>query len=318
MTTIMQKSETISITNKIRRFNRFYTRQLGLLDEQLLDSPFSLTQARVIYELANTENCTASALKNELGLDAGQLSRMLRDFESRKLISKKRDSVDARQVFLSLTAKGKKEFHSLNMSSEKQILSLLAKLNSAERKLLVNSMTWIESILNKDKTADRSYILRSPQPGDFGWVIQKNGEVYAEEYQWNEEYEALVAEIVANYIKNYDPKRERCWIAEKDGQNIGCIFLVKKDKTTAQLRILLVDPKDRGLGLGQRLVNECTRFARQAGYKKIALWTNSVLTAARHIYEKEGYKLVKSEPHNAFGHDLVSQTWELDLSVPPA
>ena len=161
--------------------------------------------------------------------------------------------------------------------------------------------------------ADQPYILRPPKPGDYGWVIQKNGEVYAAEYGWNEEYEGLVAEIVANFIKNYDPQRERCWIAEKDGENVGSVFLVKADETTAKLRVLIVDPTARGIGLGQRLVSECTNFARQAGYKKITLWTNSVLTAARNIYEKEGYKLIKSEPHHAFGHDLISQTWELEL-----
>lgn len=313
MSIIMQKPEGDSTTKEIRRFNRFYTRQLGFLDEHILQSQFSLTQGRIIYELANTENCTAARLKKELGLDAGQLSRMLRDFESRGLVAKKRDKDDGRQAFLSLTSKGKKEYDSLNSATDRQIFSLIADLTSDQQKQLVNAMEAIQTSLERDKPVDRSYILRSPRPGDYGWMIKKNAEIYADEYQWNEECEGLMAEIVANFIKNYDSQRERCWIAEKDGENIGCVFLGKKDDLTAQLRVLLVDPKARGLGLGKQLVSECTRFARQTGYKKITLWTQSVLTAARSIYENEGYKKIKSEPHHSFGQDLIGETWELEL-----
>lgn len=297
-----------------RQFNRFYTRQLGLLNEHLLGTPFSLTQARVMYELANGQNLTASDLTNELGLDSGQLSRLLRDFDRQGLVSKKRSTADARQVFLGLTAKGRKAFRSLNLSSERQIGALLRKLEPDARKRLVTAMTGIEAVLTDEKGANSTFILRQPRAGDYGWVIQKNGEIYAREYGWNAEYEGLVAEIVAKFIMEYDPERERCWIAEKDGENVGCVFLVRKNRTTAKLRVLLVDPKARGLGLGGRLVHECTLFARQAGYKKITLWTNSVLNAARRLYEKEGYVLKERTPIQAFGHDLESQVWELDLS----
>jgi DNA-binding MarR family transcriptional regulator/GNAT superfamily N-acetyltransferase len=297
----------------IRQFNRFYTKQIGLLNEYLLKSSFSLTEARIIYELAQRENSNSAQLSAELNLDAGQLSRTLRDFESRGLIEKIRSEADARQTILKLTGKGIEEFQALNAQSSLQIESMLNNLSADKQNRLVRAMNEIETILSGNKPEDKSFILRNPSAGDFGWVVQKNGEVYAEEYNWDEEYEGLVAEIVADFIKNFDPKRERCWIAEKDGANIGAVFLVKKDETTAKLRLLIVDPKARGLGVGKRLVEECTRFAKKAGYKKITLWTNSVLSAARHIYEKEGYKVVKTEPHHSFGKDLVGETWELDL-----
>lgn len=297
----------------IRQFNRFYTKQIGLLNEYLLKSSFSLTEARIIYELAQRENSNSAQLSAELNLDAGQLSRTLRDFESRGLIEKIRSKADARRTILKLTAKGLEEFQALNAQSGLHIESILNNLSADKQNRLVRAMNEIETILSGNKPEDKSFILRNPSAGDFGWVVQKNGEVYAEEYNWDEEYEGLVAGIVADFIKNFDAKRERCWIAEKDGANIGAVFLVKKDETTAKLRLLIVDPKARGLGVGKRLVEECTRFAKKAGYKKITLWTNSVLTAARHIYEKEGYKIVKAEPHHSFGKDLVGETWELEL-----
>lgn len=302
-----------NLVNSIRQFNRFYTKQIGLLNEYLLKSPFSLTEARILYELAQRENSNSAQLSAELNLDAGQLSRMLRDFESRGLIEKIRSETDARQTLLRLTAKGITEFQALNAQSSMQIEAMLNNLSADQQKRLVIAMSEIEKILSGNKPEDKSFILRNPSAGDFGWVVQKNGEVYAEEYNWDEEYEGLVAGIVAEFIKNFDAKRERCWIAEKDGANIGAVFLVKKDETTAKLRLLIVDPKARGLGVGKRLVEECTRFAKKAGYKKITLWTNSVLSAARHIYEKEGYKVVKTEPHHSFGKDLVGETWELEL-----
>lgn len=301
------------LIKNIRQFNRFYTKQIGLLNEHLLESPFSLTEARIIYELAHRENSTATELSAELNLDAGQLSRTLRDFEKRGLIQKVRSESDARQTILKLTQKGKDEFKSLNSLSSDQIEALLSNLSREKQNRLVKAMSEIETILSDDKPEDKSFILRNPGAGDFGWVVQKNGEVYSEEYHWDEEYEGLVAEIVADFVKNFDAKRERCWIAEKDGVNIGAVFLVRKDDTTAKLRLLIVDPKARGLGVGKRLVEECTRFARKTGYKKITLWTNSVLSAARHLYESEGYKVVKAEPHHSFGQDLVGETWELNL-----
>jgi len=297
----------------VRRFNRFYTKQIGVLDEGLLESPFSLTEARVIYELANREKASATELVNELGLDAGYLSRMLRGFEKRKLIEKSVSETDARQSVLKLTKQGRKEFENLNRLTRNQIEEILNDLSPAEQNRLLAAMKAIEELLGTTTQENFSYILRTPQPGDYGWVIQSNGSLYAQEYGWDENYEALVAQIVAEFVKNYDSKKERCWIAEKDGENVGSVFLVKDSATIAKLRLLIVDPKARGLGIGKRLVDECTRFARQVGYKKITLWTNSVLLAARSIYQKAGYQLVKSEKHHSFGHDLVGETWELEL-----
>jgi DNA-binding MarR family transcriptional regulator/GNAT superfamily N-acetyltransferase len=298
----------------VRHFNRFYTKQIGVLNEGLLESPFSLTEARVIYELANRQQTTATELGNELGLDAGYLSRTLRDFEKRKLIKRKPLEKDARQSVLSLTAQGQKEFRSLNRLSHNQIEELLNNLSTVEQNRLLAAMKTIADLLGaKSKEEKYSYILRPPQAGDMGWVVQSNGSLYAQEYGWDESYEALVAQIVSDFIKNYDPKRERCWIAEKDDANVGSVFLVKKSETVAKLRLLIVDPKARGLGIGKRLVDECTRFARLVGYKKITLWTNSVLLAARGIYRQAGYELVKSETHQLFGKTSVGETWELKL-----
>ena len=302
-----------SYIKSIRGFNRFYTRQLGLLNEHLVASPFSLTEARVMYELAHRNDATASALGADLGIDAGQLSRILRDFEKRGLLIKIKSEDDARVTLLRLTEKGRTEFGALNRLSAAQIDDLLSKRSESEKERLVAAMNEIETILREEGRPDRSFILRPPHSGDYGWMIQKNGEIYAREYAWNEEYEGLVAKIVAEFISNFDPRLERCWIAEKDGENIGAVFVVKADEHVAKLRLLIVDPKARGLGVGKKLVSECTRFAREKGYKKITLWTNSVLTAARHTYEKEGYKLVRREPHHSFGHDLVGETWELAL-----
>lgn len=309
--------EENSVSEKIelvRRFNRFYTKQIGVLNEGLLESPFSLSEARVIYEIAKRENVTATELVNELRLDAGYLSRMARDFEQRKLIDKKPSKTDARQSVLSLTARGRKEFEKLDQLSRNQIEGILNDLPPMEQNRLLAAMKTIEEILGAGPKDEKfSYLLRPPQAGDLGWVVQCNGALYAQEYGWDETYEALVAQIVADFVKNYDPKKERCWIAEKDGENAGAVFLVKDSDSVAKLRLLIVDPKARGLGIGKRLVDECTRFARQAGYKKITLWTNSILLAARGIYQKAGYKLVKAENHHSFGQDLVGETWELEF-----
>lgn len=297
----------------VRRFNRFYTRQIGVLTDQYLDSPFSLTPARVLYELAHHEQTTATVLGGELGLDAGYLSRILRDFKKRGLVAKQPSAADGRQSLLRLTEKGQDAFAAINTRSASDIEAMLNRLSGEDQERLVESMSVIEGLLGAPPDRRVPYILRPHQSGDMGWVVQRHGILYAEEYGWNEQFEALVAEIVAKFIQHYDPRRERCWIAEKDGENVGSVFLVKKSQTVAKLRLLLVEPKARGLGIGTRLVDECVRFARQAGYRKITLWTNSILVAARHIYEQAGFHLVDSDPHHSFGHDLVGENWELAL-----
>jgi len=297
----------------VRRFNRFYTQQIGALHEGLLKSPFSLTEARVIYELAQHEETTATQLGQELGLDAGYLSRILRGFKKQGLIDKQPSATDGRQMMLRLTVQGQEAFALLNIRSRYEIEAMLNELAPAEQQRLVEAMQDIERLLNARPEQRVPYLLRPHQSGDMGWVVHRHGVLYAQEYGWDEQFEALVAEIVAHFIQNHDPKRERCWIAEKDGENVGSVFLVKGTDTVAKLRLLLVEPKARGLGIGSRLVNECIRFARQAGYQKLTLWTNSVLLAARHIYEKAGFYLVHQEPHHSFGHDLIGETWELEL-----
>ena len=299
----------------VRRFNRFYTKQIGVLQEGLLSSPFSLAEARVVYELAQHEQTTATHLAQELTLDPGYLSRILANLQRRRILRKQRGEADARQTMLSLTESGRQAFAKLNAASKSDIERLVGALDEDDQQRLVRSMHSIERILTAAPEHKVPYILRPHQPGDMGWVVQRHGVLYNREYGWDETFEALVAEIVAAFLRNFDPKRERCWIAEKEGENVGCVFLVKhpERKTVAKLRCLLVEPSARGLGIGNRLVSECTRFARQAGYNKITLWTNDVLTAARHLYEKEGYQLLKEGKHHAFGHDLVEQTWQLDL-----
>jgi DNA-binding MarR family transcriptional regulator/GNAT superfamily N-acetyltransferase len=299
----------------VRRFNRFYTRRIGLLQDGLLETPFTLTQARVIYELAHHEQTTATNLSQELGLDAGYLSRILRGFQKRHLVERQPSPDDRRQVLLSLTQQGQDAFGELNAASRSEIEAMLKGLSEVDQDRLVHAMRIIEQLLGAEPEHRVAYILRPHQSGDMGWVVQRHGVLYNREYGWDEGFEALVAEIVASFIRNFDPKRERCWIAEKDGENVGSVFLVRHPECegVAKLRLLLVEPKARGLGIGKRLVQECARFARQAGYEKITLWTNSVLHAARSIYEREGYRLVHEEGHHSFGHDLVGQTWELDL-----
>jgi DNA-binding MarR family transcriptional regulator/N-acetylglutamate synthase-like GNAT family acetyltransferase len=296
-----------------RRFNRFYTQQIGVLREGLLRSPFSLTEVRVLYEIAHRDEITAAELSKDLGLDAGYLSRILRDFSRKGLVEKRPSKSDGRQSLLRLTKKGQKEFATLNARQNDEVGAMLNKLSPAERSRLVESMQTIHGLLGARTEPRVPYILRPHHPGDMGWVVHRHGVLYAQEYGWDEHFEALVAEIVAKFIRNYDPKRERCWIAERDGEIVGSVFLVKKTKTVAQLRLLLVEPKARGLGIGKRLVDECIRFARRTGYRKIMLWTNDVLDAARHIYEQAGFRLVQEEAHHSFGHDLVGQNWELTL-----
>lgn len=296
-----------------RRFNRLYTRLIGTLNESLLDTQYSLTEARILYELAMREQGTAKEIAAELALDAGYLSRILRKFEDAGLIKKEVSANDARQTLLRLTHRGRAAFSELNLLSDQQAHGLLQQLSPARRENLIQSMLNIEEVLAAETPAP--YILRQHRPGDMGWVTGRHGALYAQEYGWDEHFEALVAHIVADFIIDYDPKRERCWIAERHGDRLGCIFLVKhpEESGTAKLRLLLVEPSARGLGLGKALVQECVSFARTAGYKKVTLWTQSILTAAHRIYQQAGFQLVREEPHHSFGADLVGQTWELEL-----
>jgi len=297
----------------VRRFNRFYTKQIGLLHEHLLKSPFSLTEARVLYELAHHATTTATELAGELGLDAGYLSRMLRRFQTGGLLDRKPSKADARQSLLSLTPRGRQACARLNRDSHDDIGALLRQLAPPEQQRLVAAMASIEALLGAGAEHAAPSALRRPRPGDMGWVIQRHGALYAREYGWGEQFEALVADIVAKFIRHYDRKRERCWIAELDGENVGSVFCVRKSEAVARLRLLLVEPRARGLGIGKRLVEECVHFARKVGYRKLTLWTNDVLHAARRIYEQTGFRLVHQEQHHSFGHDLVGQTWDLDL-----
>lgn len=295
----------------IRRFNRFYTRQIGVLQEHLLESDFSLTQVRVLYELAHREQATAGALCQGLGLDRGYLSRMLQGFESQGLIRTETAPADRRKVFLSLTAKGQRVLFPLEKRSSEEVSSMLARISPDRQQKLLGAMADIENILAPDNHAS-DYVLRAHRPGDMGWVVWRHGVLYWQEYRYDERFEALVAGIVAEFIEKFDPVRERCWIAEKNGVNVGSVFLVKKSTSVAKLRLLLVEPSARGLGIGKRLVEECVRFGREAGYKKIMLWTQSELLAARAIYQAEGFQLVAEEKHQSWGRkDLVAETWEL-------
>jgi len=297
----------------VRRFNRFYTKQIGVLHEGLLQSPFSLTEVRVLFELANRRRTTAAEVGKELGLDGGYLSRILRSFQQRHLVASEPSDTDGRQHHLYLTGSGKEAFATLNERQNEDVKALLGRLPAADQDRLLGAMRTIEALIG-DRTAQKSpYLLRTHRPGDMGWVVYRHGVLYAQEYGWDERFEALVAEIVAKFIESFDLSCERCWIAERDGENLGCVFLVKESAAVAKLRLLLVEPSARGLGIGRRLVEECVRFARQCGYGKITLWTNDVLTAARRIYEAAGFELVREEAHHSFGHDLIGQTWDLDL-----
>jgi DNA-binding MarR family transcriptional regulator/GNAT superfamily N-acetyltransferase len=299
----------------VRRFNRFYTRRIGVLQEGLLNSPYSLTEARVVYELGQADGASAKELGDELGLDAGYLSRILRRFQTHGLIDRQPSPTDGRQSRISLTTQGRGEFERLDADSRGQVGAMLGALQPEQRQRLVGAMDAVQRILGEQAEPRVPYMLRPHQPGDMGWVVHRHGVLYAREYGWNETFEALVAEIVAKFIQQLDPRRDRCWIAEREGEIVGSVFLVKHTDEVAKLRLLLVEPSARGLGIGQRLVQECIRFARQAGYRKMTLWTNSVLHAARRIYEQAGFQLVHEEPHHRFGPELVGQTWDLDLTA---
>jgi DNA-binding MarR family transcriptional regulator/GNAT superfamily N-acetyltransferase len=297
----------------VRAFNRFYTSKLGLLDQQLLKSPFSLSEARVLYELATCEGASAKGIGIELGLDPGYLSRMVQKFDEDGLITRKPLPADRRQYRLSLTAKGRQDFAKLDRSSHDAVAVMLATLSDSDRKRLTGAMAAIERLLGSPGVAPAAATLREPGPGDMGWVVQSHGALYASEYGFNSSFEALVAEIAAKFLGSFDASRERCWIAELDGAQVGSIFLVRHSDDVAKLRLLLVDPAGRGQGLGQRLVAECIAFARTCGYRKITLWTQSILVAARKIYQDAGFVLAASEPHRSFGQNLIGETWELEL-----
>jgi len=297
----------------VRYFNRFYTQKIGVLQGSFLQSPFSLTEVRILYELAHREQLTATQLARELALDQGYLSRILSDFAQRSLIKKTQSEKDARQQHLALTSKGKKVFAPLNQRQSEEVGAMLGSLSLAEQHKLLEAMSTIEGVLGLRARDAAPYLLREHEHGDMGWVVHRHGVLYFQEYGWNEEFEALVAEIVSHFLRNYNPQRERCWIAERGGEIVGSVFLVQHSETVAKLRLLLVEPQARGLGLGTRFVNECIRFAKQKNYQKITLWTNNVLVAARRRYQEAGFQLVHEEPHHSFGHDLIGETWELAL-----
>jgi DNA-binding MarR family transcriptional regulator/GNAT superfamily N-acetyltransferase len=308
----MPKAGVDAQVGAIRAFNRFYTRQIGVLDG-MASSPFSLAEARVLYELAHREQPTATEIRKKLGLDAGYISRILQDFERRKLVTREQSKTDERQRFLSLTAKGRRAFAPLDERSNRDMAAMLEELSSMERNQLVDALQTARRLLG-DKAEPRApYLLRQHQPGDLGWIVHRQAILYAEEYGWDETFEALAAEIAAQFIKHYDSKRERCWIAEKDGARVGGVFVAKASDKIAKLRLLHVEREARGLGIGKRLVEECVRFARQAGYRKMTLWTQSILHAARNIYKEAGFQIVREEKHQSFGKDLTGETWELDL-----
>jgi|SRR5215469_2931233 len=300
----------------VRRFNRFYTRKIGVLKKGLLDSPLSLAEGRVLYELAQREHTTASELAQELGLDSGYLSRMLKAFQSKGLLTKTAAEGDGRQILLTLTARGREMFATIDERSRDEIAGLLAKLPASDQAGLVAALERVERLLERPgRRGEPTYILRLHQPGDIGWVIHRHGVLYAEEYGLDTGFEALVAHIAAGFIENFDYQRERCWIAERDGEIVGSVFLVKDSAEIAKLRLLYVEPEARGLGIGARLVGECIGFARRAGYRKVTLWTNDILVSARRIYEAAGFHLTREEPHHSFGRDLVGQYWELPLTA---
>jgi DNA-binding MarR family transcriptional regulator/N-acetylglutamate synthase-like GNAT family acetyltransferase len=297
----------------VRRFSRFYTRRIGLLEEGLLDSPYSLTQARVLYELAQQREATATTLVAALDIDHGYLSRILRGFDERDLIIRRRDENDGRQIVVSLTTKGLKAFASLDHRSQRETGQMLAHLDDSEQARLIAAMDTIERLISDVPARERHYMLRPHQPGDMGWVVARHGALYAAEYGWSSHIEAITADIVSGFLKTFDPAREQCWIAEMDGEPVGSIFLVRDSDEVARIRLLIVDPKGRGLGIGRALVETSIAFARSAGYRKITLWTHKVLTAARAIYQKQGFRLVEQWVHDDFGKPEPSETWELEL-----
>ena len=299
-----------------RNFNRLYTRFIGTLQEGLLETPYTLGEARVLYELATRPSPRASEIAAALGLDPGYLSRLLAGFQRAGLLRRQTSAEDSRFALITLTSRGRAVFKKLNTLSDLQARAILAPLAHHDRTRLIHSMRTIEDILEAPVRARPLFVLRPHRIGDMGWVISREGTLYAEEYGWDQSFEILVARIVADFLANFDPDRERCWIADADGRSPGHIFLVRHPDRpdTARLRLLLVEPSARGMGLGHTLVNECVRFARTAGYRKVVLWTQSILVAAHRIYQAAGFRLVREEPHHSFGKDLIGQTWELNFT----
>jgi DNA-binding MarR family transcriptional regulator/GNAT superfamily N-acetyltransferase len=297
----------------VRRFSRFYTQKIGALREGLHASPYSLAEARVLYELAHREGPSASELARDLGIDAGYLSRILTGFWKKKLITCTPLPEDRRKTRLEITAKGRRAFAPLDRRSRAEIGAWLGRIPPPDQARLVAAMGAIQQLAGAPADAKAPYLLRAHRPGDIGWVIARHAALYAEEYGWDGTFEAMVAEIAARFVRKFDPKHEACWIAERDGANAGAVFLVRKSAKVAQLRMLIVEPSARGLGIGDRLVEECIGFARRAGYRKIVLWTNDILHAARRIYQRKGFRLIEEERHRSFGKNLVGQIWALDL-----
>ncbi|HEV3180006.1 MAG TPA: helix-turn-helix domain-containing GNAT family N-acetyltransferase [Steroidobacteraceae bacterium] len=299
----------------VRAFNRDYTRRIGVLSQGLLDSAYSLTQVRVMYEIAHRPGVMAAELAGDLGLDRGYLSRILRGFEAQGIIGRLTSAADGRRQHLRLTPAGRRVLAPLEQRSQVQVRRMLAGLDGASRQALLQAMSTIRSAF-AGATGPAEVSLRGHRPGDMGWVVERHGVLYSQEYGWNEDFEALVAGITVEFIRNLDPARERCWIAESHGRRLGCVFLVAGEARTAKLRLLLVEPEARGLGLGRRLVEECVRFARAANYQRIILWTQANLSAARHLYSRTGFARTARERHRSFGHALIGETWELKFRRP--
>jgi DNA-binding MarR family transcriptional regulator/N-acetylglutamate synthase-like GNAT family acetyltransferase len=301
----------------VRGFNRFYTQKIGVLQEGLLDSPFALAEVRVLYELAHwpaaRDALTASRLAADLGLDEGYLSRILRRFHRSGLIRRRPSPADGRQSLLSLTRQGREAFAPLEAHARAEVRAMLRRLPEREQARLTAAMREIERFLGASTRSRAPYVLRAHRPGDIGWIVHRHGVLYAQEYGYDQQFEALVAEIAAKFVQHFDAKHERCWVAERDGEIVGSVFLVGQSKTVGKLRLLLVEPTARGVGLGTQLVDECVRFARRVGYRKVVLWTQSELAAARQVYQRAGFHRVREEPHHSFGRDLVAETWELVL-----
>jgi DNA-binding MarR family transcriptional regulator/GNAT superfamily N-acetyltransferase len=297
----------------VRGFSRFYTRKLGIIEPKLLDSPWTLQEARIIYEIAKRQSCTATDLVGALGLDAGYLSRTLQALQRRQIVARKPSKADRRVTEIALTAKGRAAFADLDNRSRAEVGALLGQLDAGERAAIVGAMTTIEQTLEPSARPSAGFLLRSHRPGDIGWVVSRHGALYAQEYGWDISFEALAAEIATQFIRSYDPSREHCWIAEIGGEPVGSIFLVRASDDVAKLRLLLVEKKARGHGVGRALTEQCIRFAKDAGYSSITLWTQSILVAARGIYQRAGFQRIGEEQHHSFGVDLVGETWELKL-----
>lgn len=311
----MSKTVPASHVEALRAFNRFYTRRIGVLEEGLLSSPFPLTQARVLFELAQRGQAGANEIGEHLGLDAGYLSRIVRGFAGNGLVARKPSPHDRRRTLLSLTAAGRRAFAELDRRSRTQAAAMLGKLSATDRERLLGHMLAMRGVLETPAERGGRLAIRAHRPGDIGWAIERHGRLYADEYGWNQEFEALVATLFAGFATRHDPAHERMWVAELDGARVGCVFVVRNadDPDLAQLRCLLVDPAGRGRGVGRRLVERCIGFARGAGYRGMTLWTNDVLVSARRIYEAAGFALAKEYRHRSFGHDLVGQIWSREL-----